>query len=125
MFDGHFCSLSLTSSAGCHVLSKAPAMSSATRQHLVPRVLALVTDLITFCMASTVDLPAVNPNCWGGISPVVSRNDLSLSTIRFQTFTDNWQEAYAPVAMYCMMLTFVRFRDGCNPGGFPRFGKTP
>ena len=30
MFDGHFCSLSLASIAGCHVLSKAPAMSSAT-----------------------------------------------------------------------------------------------
>jgi len=48
MFDGHFCSLSLASTAGCHVLSKAPAMSSATKQHLVPRVLPLVTDSITF-----------------------------------------------------------------------------
>jgi len=27
--------------------------------------------------------------------------------------------------MYCMMLVFVRFRDGYNPGGFLRLGKHP
>jgi len=78
MFGGHFSSQSLASIAGCHALSKAPAMSSVNRQHLVPSFLPRRTDSITVCIVSAVDLPAVKPYCCGGICPVDSRKKLSL-----------------------------------------------
>ena len=82
MLDGHFCSQSLASTAGCHALSKAPAMSSANKQHLVPSFLPRLTESITLSMALAVDLPAVNPYCCGEISPEDSRKELSLPTTR-------------------------------------------
>ena len=47
MFGGHFCSQSLARIPGCQALSKAPAMSSAKRQHFVSSLRARPAKLTT------------------------------------------------------------------------------
>ena len=57
--------ISLARIPGCQAFSKAPAISNVTRQLFSPSCLLFRINSTTAFIASTVELPSVNPYCWG------------------------------------------------------------
>lgn len=76
MFAGQFQFQNFERIVGCHLLSKALVMSSASRQHFCRSCLHRLAKSVTAVIALVVDFQGVKPNCWVGTFLVVSRKKL-------------------------------------------------